>query len=117
MAKKSRPDFTSDLAELEKIKKLAIVAVFSDDELMERLVLKGGNALDLIHGISTRDLPPIYVPVAMRVESTFRSCAGADSEPAGGEEAGVQGQSPWRGFGGRAPKASDLHWAAYAAGV
>lgn len=54
MAKKSRPDFTSDLAELEKIKKLAIVAVFSDDELMERLVLKGGNALDLIHGISTR---------------------------------------------------------------
>ncbi|MCC7316583.1 MAG: hypothetical protein IT419_17460, partial [Planctomycetes bacterium] len=42
------------------------------------------------------DLPPIYVPVAMRVESTFRSCAGADSEPAGGEEAGVQGQSPWR---------------------
>lgn len=54
MAKKSRPELTSELAELEKIKKLAIVAVFSDDELMERLVLKGGNALDLIHGISTR---------------------------------------------------------------
>src|SRR5450432_1893317 len=28
--------------------------MFSDDDLMSRLVLKGGNALDLIHRISTR---------------------------------------------------------------
>jgi hypothetical protein len=39
---------------LDEIKKLVIIAMFSDDELMERLVLKGGNALDLIHQISTR---------------------------------------------------------------
>jgi len=44
----------AELQRLEEIKKLVIVAMFSDDELMDRLVLKGGNALDLIHQISTR---------------------------------------------------------------
>lgn len=42
------------LEELERIKKLAITAMFSDDELMETLVLKGGNALDLVYNIGTR---------------------------------------------------------------
>jgi len=41
-------------SELEQIKKLAVIAMFSDDELMEQLVLKGGNALDLVHRLSTR---------------------------------------------------------------
>lgn len=44
----------SNLEHLDKIKKLVVIAIFSDDQLMERLVLKGGNALDLIHRISTR---------------------------------------------------------------
>lgn len=39
-----------DLNFLERIKTLAIVAMFSDDDLMERLVLKGGNALDIVYG-------------------------------------------------------------------
>ena len=39
---------------LEKIKRLVIVAMFSDDELMDQLVVKGGNALDIIYGVSTR---------------------------------------------------------------
>jgi hypothetical protein len=39
---------------LERIKRLAIVAVFSDDDLMERFVLKGGNALDLVLHVGTR---------------------------------------------------------------
>ena len=39
---------------LERIKRLAIVAMFSDDDLLERLVLKGGNLLDVVYGISTR---------------------------------------------------------------
>ena len=39
---------------LEEIKRRVIIAMFSDDWLLERLVLKGGNALDLIHRISTR---------------------------------------------------------------
>ena len=40
--------------DLDRIKRLAIVAMFSDDSLMGKLVLKGGNLLDLIYGISTR---------------------------------------------------------------
>lgn len=39
---------------LERIKRLAIVAMFSDDDLMERLVLKGGNALDFVWHLGTR---------------------------------------------------------------
>lgn len=39
---------------LEKIKRLTVVSMFSDDELEEDLVLKGGNAMDLIHRLSTR---------------------------------------------------------------
>jgi len=39
---------------LERIKKLVIIAMFSDDALMERLVLKGGNLLDIVYGVSTR---------------------------------------------------------------
>ena len=50
--KKTRKD--TDLQRLEKIKKLVIIAIFSDDEFMERLVLKGGNALDLVHHITPR---------------------------------------------------------------
>lgn len=44
----------SDLKRLEQIKRRAIIAMVSDDMLMERLVLKGGNALDLIYGIAPR---------------------------------------------------------------
>ena len=50
-AKKSRVPSTS---QLEEIKKLVVIAMFSDDKLMEQLVLKGGNALDLVHRMSTR---------------------------------------------------------------
>lgn len=42
------------LEELDRIKKLAVTAMFSDDELMETLVLKGGNALDLIYKVGSR---------------------------------------------------------------
>lgn len=43
-----------DIAFIDKAKRLAIIAMFSDDYLMERLVLKGGNLLDIVYGISTR---------------------------------------------------------------
>lgn len=36
------------------IRRIAITAVFSDDVLTDYLVLKGGNALDLVYGISSR---------------------------------------------------------------
>jgi hypothetical protein len=40
--------------QIEKIKRLAVIAIVSDDYLMETLVLKGGNALDLIYQVSSR---------------------------------------------------------------
>jgi len=39
---------------IEKIKRLAIVAMVSDDYLMEQLVLKGGNAIDIVYQLSGR---------------------------------------------------------------
>lgn len=53
--------------QLEQIKKLVVIAMFSDDELMDRLVLKGGNALDLIYRIS----PRASVDVDFSMESDF----------------------------------------------
>jgi len=43
-----------DQAHLDRIKRLALVAMFADDMLLKRLVFKGGNALDLVLHISTR---------------------------------------------------------------
>jgi hypothetical protein len=45
---------SEDPATFERIRKLAIIAMFSDDLLMDRLVLKGGNALALVLAISSR---------------------------------------------------------------
>jgi predicted nucleotidyltransferase component of viral defense system len=39
---------------LDRLKRLAIIAMFSDDDLMEMLVLKGGNLLDAIYNIASR---------------------------------------------------------------
>jgi hypothetical protein len=39
---------------LDRIKILAVQAMFSDDDLVEKLVLKGGNAMVLIHRVSAR---------------------------------------------------------------
>jgi predicted nucleotidyltransferase component of viral defense system len=36
------------------IRRVVIVALFSDDVLFNHLVLKGGNALNLVHGMGTR---------------------------------------------------------------
>ena len=43
-----------DLQQIERIKKIAIIAMVSDDYLMDQLVLKGGNAIDLVYQISGR---------------------------------------------------------------
>ncbi|MBI3384045.1 MAG: nucleotidyl transferase AbiEii/AbiGii toxin family protein [Aquabacterium sp.] len=45
---------TADGEKLDKIKRLAVVAMVSDDDLLDQLVLKGGNAMDLIHKVSSR---------------------------------------------------------------
>ncbi|HUU94376.1 MAG TPA: nucleotidyl transferase AbiEii/AbiGii toxin family protein [Phycisphaerae bacterium] len=38
----------------DQIKRLVIIAMFSDDDLMDLLVLKGGNALDIIYEMAQR---------------------------------------------------------------
>ncbi|HUI43675.1 MAG TPA: nucleotidyl transferase AbiEii/AbiGii toxin family protein [Terriglobia bacterium] len=40
--------------DFDEVRRLAIVALFSDDQLMEQLVLKGGNAISLVYGVSSR---------------------------------------------------------------
>jgi predicted nucleotidyltransferase component of viral defense system len=43
-----------ELDRLGEIKKLAIIAMFSDDDLMDTLVLKGGNLLDVVYQVASR---------------------------------------------------------------
>ncbi|MFH1883416.1 MAG: hypothetical protein ABIL62_11975 [Planctomycetota bacterium] len=50
-----------DLDKLEQIKRIAIIALFSDDDLMDSLVLKGGNALDMIYGVAQRASPGLCI--------------------------------------------------------
>lgn len=42
------------IAELNRLRKITIAALVSDDELSDQLVLKGGNAIDLFYGFATR---------------------------------------------------------------
>jgi predicted nucleotidyltransferase component of viral defense system len=49
---KKAETFSAD--KLQALKKLATVAMFADDDLLEQLVLKGGNAMDLVLGVSSR---------------------------------------------------------------
>jgi len=51
---KGSPAESAGGEKLEAIKKIALVAMFSDDELMDQLVLKGGNAMDLVHHVNSR---------------------------------------------------------------
>lgn len=43
-----------DLQRIKRIKELLIIALFSDNEFLETLVLKGGNAVDLIYNAALR---------------------------------------------------------------
>ncbi|MEE9296987.1 MAG: nucleotidyl transferase AbiEii/AbiGii toxin family protein [Phycisphaerae bacterium] len=40
--------------EIDRLKRLTTVALFSDDKLLNTLVLKGGNALSLVHNMTSR---------------------------------------------------------------
>lgn len=42
------------LEQLKEIRELTIIALFSDDDLMDTLVLKGGNALEIGYGLNSR---------------------------------------------------------------
>lgn len=47
-----------------RIRTIVITALFSDDELMHRLVLKGGSALELVHRCITRGSFDVDVSIA-----------------------------------------------------
>jgi hypothetical protein len=51
--KKASAD-SAEYEQSERIKRLVVIGIFSDDYLMEHLVLKGGNALNLVLRIGTR---------------------------------------------------------------
>lgn len=52
--------------DLNQIRRLIVVALFSDDELFNRFVLKGGNALELIHKVINRG--SLDIDLAMKDE-------------------------------------------------
>ncbi|OGF04777.1 MAG: hypothetical protein A2W00_00615 [Candidatus Eisenbacteria bacterium RBG_16_71_46] len=51
-----------------EIRRRVIIAMFSDDMLLDQLVLKGGNALELVHHVLTRG----SLDVDLSIESEFR---------------------------------------------
>jgi len=57
-----------DTDHLAKIKSLVIVAMFSDDDLMNRFVLKGGNAIDLVYGTT----PRVSLDIDLSIEDDFK---------------------------------------------
>ena len=60
-AEAATPDF------LETIKKTTIISLFSDDDLLDLLVLKGGNAMDIVHKVSSR----ASVDIDLSVDKSF----------------------------------------------
>ena len=54
MATKSKVLIAREAQLLEQVKRWGVQAMFSDDELLDELVLKGGNAMALVHRLSTR---------------------------------------------------------------
>jgi predicted nucleotidyltransferase component of viral defense system len=69
---------------VEHVKKLTVIAIFSDELLVQRFVLKGGNAMDLILKVSSRASMDIDLsmsndfPVEELAEVTTRISRGLD---------------------------------------
>lgn len=66
MRQKQRIDDEIDF--IEKVKRHTIIAMFSDDYLMETLVLKGGNAMDVVYKVAER--ASIDIDFSMGLEFT-----------------------------------------------
>jgi hypothetical protein len=66
MQKKQK--INDELDFIEKVKRLTIIAMFSDDYLMETLVLKGGNAMSVVYKIAER--ASIDIDFSMGLEFT-----------------------------------------------
>lgn len=55
-----------DLEVIKFIRKLVIISLFADDDLMNVFVLKGGNAIDIIYGLDDR--ASIDIDISMETE-------------------------------------------------
>ena len=58
--------------DLEAFKREVILALFADNTLLQQLVLKGGNLLDVVYGISTRPSRDIDLSICGEIEDTER---------------------------------------------
>ncbi len=56
----------------QSLKREVILALFADNALMQQLVLKGGNLLDVVYGISTRPSRDIDLSIGGEVEDPDR---------------------------------------------
>jgi predicted nucleotidyltransferase component of viral defense system len=56
------------LDDIQALKREVILALFADNTLMQQLVLKGGNLLDIVYGISTRPSRDIDLSICGDVE-------------------------------------------------
>ena len=52
------------LLDFSEIRRLVVIAMFSDEVLLDRLVLKGGNALELVHRVVTRGSIDVDLSIA-----------------------------------------------------
>lgn len=82
MKKDRAPAGVATAEELKVIKRVAIVSMFADDELMDLLVLKGGNAMDIVHQANSRASVDLdfsmekdldYEAVQPKIERTIRA--------------------------------------------
>ena len=64
-AKQTRP--TTEVERLDHFKRLVVAAMFTDQELNQRFVLKGGNAIDLVLQVGTR----ASIDVDLSMETDF----------------------------------------------
>jgi predicted nucleotidyltransferase component of viral defense system len=77
----------TNLDYLDKLRKLAIISLFTDDELVDNFVLKGGNALSIAYGVSDRasmdldfsmktdfgiDIKKVHKKISAAITRTFR---------------------------------------------
>lgn len=56
--------------DLDRLKREVVLALFSDNFLMQHLVLKGGNLLDIVYGISTRPSRDIDLSIAGEMDDS-----------------------------------------------
>src|SRR5579862_5841707 len=100
--------------DFREIRRIVITAVFSDDVLFEKLVLKGGNALDIVHGLGAR----ASLDIDLSIEGDFENVEDAKGRlfRALSDRFGSAGYSvfdPWFEMKPPRPKEGHPEWGGY----